>query len=45
VDSPPDRLTVVAATGLAFIPTMFTRMGRRIREERLLLVYPRALPL
>jgi hypothetical protein len=32
---------VVAATGLAFIPAMFTRMGRRIREERLLLVYPR----
>ena len=32
---------VVAATGLAFIPTMFSRMGRRIREERLLLVYPR----
>ena len=35
---------VVAATGLAFIPTMFTRMGRRIREERLLLVYPRTAP-
>jgi hypothetical protein len=36
---------VVAATGLAFIPTMFARMGRRIREERLLLVYPKtALP-
>jgi len=35
---------VVAATGLAFIPTMFSRMGRRIREERLLLIYPRAIP-
>jgi hypothetical protein len=35
---------VVAATGLAFIPTMFSRMGRRIREERLLLVYPKAVP-
>jgi hypothetical protein len=32
---------VVAATGLAFIPTMFARMGRLIREERLLLAYPR----
>jgi hypothetical protein len=34
---------VVAATGLAFVPAMFSRMGRRIREERLLLVYPRTL--
>jgi hypothetical protein len=31
---------VVAATGLAFIPTMFSRMGRKVREERLLLAYP-----
>ncbi len=31
---------VVAITGLAFIPGMFARMGRRIREERLLLSYP-----
>jgi hypothetical protein len=30
---------VVAATGLAFIPTMFMRMGRKVREERLLLAY------
>ncbi len=31
---------VVAATGLVFIPSMFARMGKKIREERLLLVYP-----
>jgi hypothetical protein len=30
---------VVAATGLAFIPAMFIRMGRKIRDERLLLGY------
>jgi hypothetical protein len=35
---------VVAATGLAFIPAMFTRMGRRVREERLLLGYAMAAP-
>jgi hypothetical protein len=34
---------IVAATGLAFVPAMFSRMGRRIREERLLLVYPRTI--
>jgi hypothetical protein len=33
---------VVAVTGLAFVPTMFTRMGRKVREERLLLAYPRS---
>jgi len=33
---------VVAATGLAFIPTMFIRMGRKVREERLLLGYAAA---
>jgi hypothetical protein len=31
---------VVAVTGLAFIPPMFSRMGKKVREERLLLAYP-----
>jgi hypothetical protein len=31
---------VVAVTGLTFIPPMFSRMGKKIREERLLLAYP-----
>jgi hypothetical protein len=32
--------TLVAATGLAFIPAMFARMGRKIRAERVALVCP-----